>query len=214
MAIKPSEPQAVRIRFSDVRSRILFALAKHSVMNPGSITLDQIVAQERLEFAPGWVVQAADQLYSDGYITMSRSGRNPLTWRVAIRPKGIEQAELLGDIIQGVEQAAGSIPAADRLVELDHNSEAYADTLAAIEKVRDEVKASNEYAADDPEDRDQQISELNAGLEILKAVRVRLSVATNLILPPLMHLAQKFSDNLIGELAKQAAHFLRTLIGL
>jgi hypothetical protein len=104
------------------------------------------------------------------------------------------------------------VPAADRTVTLDHNTQDYADAVLALEKVEQAVQQSNDY--DDLADKDQRLAELSAGRRLLQATRARAEVLIAVIHRALSHLAKKFADVTIGELAKAALSFLGRLTGL
>ena len=122
-----------------------------------------------------------------------------------------------------VERAAASpealsnlsnIPASDRYVRLDHNQPDYTAAIEALNAVIEAVRASNDYASADPEDREQRLVELSAGRKLLESVRVRVAAASVLIVTTLTYLLSKFADAAIGDLAGRAITLVKGLLSL
>src|SRR3546814_474294 len=93
------------------------------------------------------------------------------------------------------------IPASDRVVPLDHNGPDYQRAIETLDRVRDEVRKSNEI---DPEDRDQKISVLEAAKRLLDSSQIHVQSFLFLILPPLYELARIFTEAAIGVAASDA----------
>ncbi len=107
---------------------------------------------------------------------------------------------------------AASVPAADRLVSLDHNSSQYKEAVEALNKVRDAVAESNGYA--DAADQERRVHELAAGGELLKATQVNASSFHAVTVVCLKYLADKFAGGVIGALAKIALYALAAIFGV
>jgi hypothetical protein len=75
------------------------------------------------------------------------------------------------------------IPASDRVVALSHNNPLYQEMIAAIGRVEVAVRETNNL----PEviDRERVLAELNAGLTLLRAPSVRVSVVRDMLIPTL-----------------------------
>ena len=95
-----------------------------------------------------------------------------------------------------------SVPAADRVVPLDHNSADYKETIGALETLERVLEQANDYP--DPEEKDQRIAELSAVHRLMASTKVRIAVVLSLLTPILTQFTTKFADTLIGK----AANFL------
>lgn len=117
-------------------------------------------------------------------------------------------------LIERLGRADGpfAVPAADRVVTLDHNKPEYAETVEALRKVEDAVRETNDY--DDLADKEQRIAEIKAGRGLLQAARVRVEALVAVLYRGLKYLSKKFADVSIGEAAKYAFALLGKLTGL
>jgi hypothetical protein len=103
------------------------------------------------------------------------------------------------------------VPASDRAVSLDHNSEPYRDIMEALDDLQKLLEQANDYP--DSEDREQRIAEVSATRTLLKATRVRLGAIIQVAKPALTFLSKKFADVAIGKIAGVALGKLGALIG-
>lgn len=110
------------------------------------------------------------------------------------------------------DTATTNVPAADRIVKLDHNSSAYADAIESLNKIRDAVAASNEYS--DTTDQEQRLAEIAAGKELLNAQTVDAEGFRAVTIRCLKYLSEKFVSGIIGKLAGFALHALGLLFGM
>jgi hypothetical protein len=69
-----------------------------------------------------------------------------------------------------LERAVTEVPAADRVVRLDHNSGPYREAMEALEKLERVLEEANDYP--DAEDKERHIAEVSAAQRLLKSVRV------------------------------------------
>lgn len=109
-----------------------------------------------------------------------------------------------------------SIPASDRIVTLDHNSEDYKETVAALEQVSKEARESNEFGHlfTDSDDRIRISSEIDAGLGLLKKnIRVNAEHIKNLLIPNLKLIKEKLQDAALSTLVSKALEWLAKLLG-
>lgn len=111
-------------------------------------------------------------------------------------------AEKDGFVFDNEDESIPEIPAADRIVELDHNSSIYQEALARVDELETVVGKANDYP--DPLDKDRHLAEIGAGKSLLKASRVKFSAIMAVLLPVLKYLARKFADNAVGILATAA----------
>jgi len=162
---------------------------------------------------------AIEKLATDGFI--EKIGVMPDTFGITAR--GIEHVEKnLNDLESFLwdehqrrrSDERGWAPAANRYVDLDHNSAEYREAVEAGEAVIEALRASNTYAEQDPADRDQRLGELEAGYRLIKAARVNPTTVKMILGGVLAYLATKFADEPIGELAKVAWSTLKQLLGI
>ena len=64
-----------------------------------------------------------------------------------------------------------SVPASDRVVTIDHNSDSYRDMVSAIDEVMEAVRGANNFSSE--AEKAQATAELAAGKQLLAAPRVR-----------------------------------------
>jgi hypothetical protein len=94
-----------------------------------------------------------------------------------------------------LEKQMMAVPAADRVVKLDHNSPPYHDLLTALERLEEALRSSNEY--EDGEEKEQRIAEVSASRRLLNAPRVALAALTALLRPVVVQFTTKVKDSLI-----------------
>jgi hypothetical protein len=73
------------------------------------------------------------------------------------------------------------------------------------------VRNTNDY--DDPDDKAQKLAELDAGRRLLKAIRVRVRAAAQVLAAPVRSLITKFGTGLINQAAHEVWDKLTTLLG-
>lgn len=107
--------------------------------------------------------------------------------------------------------AQAEVPASDRTVRLDHNSQSYQDAIEAVDRLEELVRQANDY--DDPEDKDEKLAELSAGRRLLQAVRVRVAAVAHVLASPVRALTTRFATGLINQAAHDLWDKLTTLLG-
>jgi hypothetical protein len=121
-------------------------------------------------------------------------------------------AEKDGFIFDEENDDIPEVPATDRVVDLDHDSSVYKETMKKIDELETAVAKINDYP--DFVNKDQHVAELGAGKRLLKATRVKISAIMAVLLPVLAYLAQKFADNAVGIIASAAMVAVLKLLGL
>ena len=116
--------------------------------------------------------------------------------------------------IEELEVEARMVPAADRIVSLDHNGRDYAVAVAELDRLVEMVQDSNSYREEDPADQERRLSELEAGRRLLGSRWVSLATIKAAFWGTLGYLALKFVDAPIGEAASLAWAAIKKLIGL
>lgn len=89
------------------------------------------------------------------------------------------------------------IPAADRIVRLDHNSADYKDIINAAEEFRRELIKTNVVL----EDKDRVVAEVSAGIELLKAPSVNTDALKATLVKGAKYVADKAGEAIIGATA-------------
>jgi hypothetical protein len=96
----------------------------------------------------------------------------------------------------GEENAEEPVPAADRVVSLDHNSPKYEEAENALVALERALTETNDYA--DVEEKEQRVAEVSAARRLLKAIRVRIEPLVALLKPLVAQYGTKLKDNLVG----------------
>jgi len=108
-------------------------------------------------------------------------------------------------------QEANKVPAADRVVHLDHNSSVYRQAIEALEKLEEALREANDYP--DAEDKEQRIAEISATQRLLKSVRVRVAAVVTVIGSGLAYLASHFVGYAIDAASHGVIEKLTALLG-
>lgn len=106
------------------------------------------------------------------------------------------------------------IPASDRVVTLNHNSQEYRSAIVNLTDLREALNADNVYRAHNLEDHERRIADVEAAISLLQGQRVRAGAIRAVAYGTLIYLAEKFAEAPIGELAKAAWEALKILLGL
>lgn len=80
-----------------------------------------------------------------------------------------------------LEERESAVPAADRVVPLNHNQPAYHEAMEALERLEKTLREANDYP--DASDKDQRIAEVSATKRLLQSVRVRIGAVAAVIVP-------------------------------
>jgi len=107
--------------------------------------------------------------------------------------------------------AAHSIPASDRNVPIDHNSTAYIEVVAALDRVASAIREANYYP--DENDKEQKQTEISAGQALLKSHRVDVRKLMIVVGSALREFIDKFRDTALGHIASTAWDALASLFG-
>jgi hypothetical protein len=112
-----------------------------------------------------------------------------------------------------LDQPEAQIPAADRIVSLNDNSEVRDELLGRLDELVSLVHGDNDEDQKLPE-RERVIAELRAGKELLKAPTVRVKAIWAVLGTALAWLSAEFAGGLIGELAGLLFEALKPLLGI
>lgn len=108
-------------------------------------------------------------------------------------------------------QTSNSIPASDRVVQLNHNSPEYKNTIDALETLEQTIVEANDY--EDVEDKEQKIAEVSAGRRLMQAAKIRVAAISAVLSVPILYLIKKFIDTGIGKAATACYDALLALFG-
>jgi hypothetical protein len=111
----------------------------------------------------------------------------------------------------GEQQLKAEVPASDRVVSLNHNSEQYAETVDAAEQLETAIQQANDFP--DIEEKEQRVAEVSAVRRLLQAARVRIEPVISLLKPLADQVKTKLSDTLIGMAVTKFLMLLGALIG-
>jgi len=122
----------------------------------------------------------------------------------------------LSVVTNGLLRPQDEIPASDRVVPLDHNSDAYSELMGALDDLTEAFKGFNKFGNE--EEGKQLQAEVSAGRRLLKAPQVRLGAASAVLGGVLMYILEKFGDTVLGNAAQNALQklleFLPALQGI
>ena len=110
-----------------------------------------------------------------------------------------------------LEEKVSEVPAADRTVPLNHNSQQYTETVEAAEHLERIIREANDFP--DTEEKEQRIAEVSAVRRLLQAVRVRVEPIISLLKPLADQVKTKLKDTLIGMAVSKLLVLLGTLLG-
>lgn len=98
------------------------------------------------------------------------------------------------------------VPASDRVVSIDHNSDDYKEAIGALEEFEKKAKVNNEFRGlfTDPDDGDRILSEVRMGRELLQQARASVQAAKELLLRNLKWVAEQLPGTAINTLASKA----------
>jgi len=183
-------------------------------------------------------VEELDAMGLSNVRTEEEWGENPFTndaykedvTHVGITNPGIQEIENWADdhyesianrIIRqrgaGAEDLVDSeptIPAADRIVSLDHNSPEHREAVEAIDKVVEELKKGQPLDNELGQEKHALIQAIEAGRRLLDDTRMNVEIGVKLLLEPLRLVAKKYTQIALGALASKAVDLVSKLLGL
>ena len=126
-------------------------------------------------------------------------------------PHAEELRRRLQDLVDSSLDDDVVVPAADRIVSLDHNEQSFQNAVRAVKLTFDEVKKNNSI---DPDEKTRVTLELGAGLDLVQAPKTRVEAARVLLLGALGWLATEFASTVVGQAAEAAIPLVRALLGV
>ena len=126
-------------------------------------------------------------------------------------PHAEELRRRLEDVVEDSTADEVYVPASDRVVRLDHNSDAFQHSIVALEKTLARLRENNEM---DPDDKTRIDVELDSGLQMIKAPKTRIQAAEVVLLGALKWLVDRFASSMVGIAAAKAFTAVRIALGL
>jgi hypothetical protein len=112
---------------------------------------------------------------------------------------------------ESVDEQQAVVPAADRLVTIDHNSQAYEELVEKTEAASENIRSSNSI---DEERRSWIRVHLSAGLEFIKNNKILAGAASALLLKPLLNAYEAVTEEPAKQAILAAIDAIRTFFGL
>lgn len=126
-------------------------------------------------------------------------------------PHATELRRRLEDVLEDTLADDVYVPASDRVVTLDHNSDSFQLTVAALEETLSRLRENNEI---DPNDKTRIDLELDSGLQLLKAPKTRIQAAGVVLLGALKWIVDRFASSMVGIAAAKAFTAVRIALDL
>jgi hypothetical protein len=110
-----------------------------------------------------------------------------------------------------LERNVASVPAADRIVTLNHNSPDYQHMMSALETLEEVLRSTNDYP--DAEEKERVVAEISAGRRLLQAVKARAGAIATVVAVPATYLAKQFMGKAVGDAAQVVIDFVTRIFG-
>jgi hypothetical protein len=205
-------------RFDDFKYPILRAIYEDA-FRPGSLSPFSIkdlgkVLPSKLIF--GITPDIIEDLCKEGNLD-----RNP-PGHYRISPKGIRTVEFTFD---DDPSDAVILPAADRVVSLNHNGDPYKEAIKALDHAVAAFKEDSSLGNEWGQEKGVPVRVIEAGRELLSETTARLAMINTTIIEPLRIIRDQYQDAIVAglvtaaadqviSLIERAASFLRALFGL
>jgi hypothetical protein len=195
--------------FEQFTEDLLVALVDASGKNEnGAINALEVAKAAKLEFRPGWVVEAVSLMEERDWVRMSThvaTGRDATAAVTAIRPSGTDKVVEIGENrLIGRRGMRGEMSVTNHFVTFRYNDPDRERAIEAISKTIEVVSENKAYATADPINRNERLGELEAGSQLIQASRAPLESIKSVLLSALEHLAKKFDKQPIGTAASEA----------
>ncbi len=105
------------------------------------------------------------------------------------------------------ESGGSHIPAADRIVGIDHNQPSVEQALKDLDQLIEDVRSTNDFSGV-PEDKERAVAELSAVRSLLKATKVRIAAVLAVAAPVLAWVTTNILNETTKELAKRFGAWL------
>jgi hypothetical protein len=221
-------------RYDDIKIQILHAIYEESFKesSPATFNIGKLNLVLPKSFILGITRAIIDDLRSDHYLNYHTDGEH------SISVNGVRFIELeledpnsrLSKILQETTQNHAavntqiSIPAADRVVTLNHNSDPYKEAISALDAAVTAFRKDHRLENDWGPEKGALLRSIEAGQELLKESQVRVATVIAIIVYPLRVVRERYehaiaaglitaaADQLVPVLAR-AIHAVLSLIG-
>jgi hypothetical protein len=207
--------------FDDLKSEIIYSIYSRVRKTRGQLTSTLSEIQEMLpeHCISGLTRGAIESLTEDGFLVLEN--RNYYVSQVAIRsieydlsePNSLIYRLASDDAALAYQSAKPSIPAADRIVTLDHNSDPYKKAVRALDEAvaafKEDRLLENEWGSE----KGVLLRTLAVGRELLEEGQLRVATAFSTIVAPLQIIREHYNHAIIAGLVTAGADQLIHTIG-
>ena len=177
--------------------------------------LKEIADSGGLTYRPGEIDLCARSLDDSGLVREAFSmGDTDEGNDAAISPDGVEEAQELIRFEPEDALLSSVAPASDRVVPLDHNSAPYQETVESVDKVIEELKKDQRFDNERGQERHVLLRVIEGSRRLLDDTRMNVEIGVKLLLEPLILVAKKYTQVLLGALAGKAVDLVSKLLGL
>ena len=205
-------------RFDDFKYPILRAIYEDA-FRPGNRSpfstkdLDKVLPSELIF---GITPNIIEHLYKEGNLDRNSAGY------YSISLQGIRSVEFVFD---DDPKDAAILPAADRVVSLNHNSDPYKEAVKALDEAVAAFKEDSSLGNEWGQEKGVLLRTIEAGRELLTELTVSVATIHTTIIEPLRIIRERYKDAVVAGLVTagadqvisligRAASFLRALFGL
>jgi len=103
------------------------------------------------------------------------------------------------------------VPASDRIVTINHNSEDYKHLMSALDTLEEVLRGANDYP--DAEEKERVVAEVSAGRRLLQAAKARAGAIAAVLAVPATYLAKQFIGKAVGDAAQVVIDFMTRIFG-
>jgi hypothetical protein len=133
-----------------------------------------------------------------------------------------DKADWAGDLaggpiateLTGSEEFTRVAPASNRIVPLNHNSDAYKEAISRLEEVSREIQKDHPIDNELGQEKQALIGALEAGRRLMEDTEIKLDIAIALLIEPLKIVAKRYEKEMVGAMAGGAVTLLLSLFGL
>jgi hypothetical protein len=212
--------------FAEIKDFILYAMYTNAIShNVERWSINELVDQNLAE-NQFLARKAIESLEVNGMILRSSDSiaivpMNDWNSRLEITGEGMDyvehQAKLFGSTIYNASnsQAAKprdnrssekvSVPASDRLVALDHNSDPYRNAIAALDEAYNAFRADHHLDNQFRPEKTALLATLDAGKALLNQTEVHVTVAVTTIISPLKALISRYQEAIVTGIVEAVA---------
>jgi hypothetical protein len=217
--------------FREFKENLLIAIAILAKGIPTAEIEPLAAAKARnLSYRHGWLRQAVKSLDEQGHVSARfyMGGGEDGGMPVRVTGAGLEYAEELcdnagSDLYEEIDEhnAAATavetespvvVPASDRVVKIDHNSNDYKEIVDGLSQVSEAARKSNSLNIESADIKDQHLAEIDAGKRLLEAPQVNAGLVEKLLIPALKWISEKIAEAVIAAVVATLIALIVTLL--